>query len=596
MSRNTDRAAEHEGERTETGERAVTRRTALRATGAALVASTGLSAVAERGRAETGCSTGGTVGVCNDGYLLASTTPGTVYAYDGSGHVEGTQVTNDEGAITEMAEHDGKLYAGVTTDPAQGYGTGQVYASGDGRDWERVGRILDGTELGENDGFQQEVTTVVEYEGTLYAGASYNKGALYEYKGDGEWETVVDTGYDTDIYHYDGFATSKIWDDKLFVGGSTYDQFGYWDGSEFHHEVDQGGSCVFSFGVHGNDAVTEDIYSGCLYGYVYKRNGGSWDRVLKFEDAGSWDWDAVYSLASHDCSMYIGSEHGGLYRWDGQSRNEAAIAESKVAQFDESVVSLQSRPDGLYVGIGQNAAQYHGGYRPDATSAVYRLSPETDSVEPVSGMNRFGSGAQVMRCTANAIQYAATTVEIDVTPTRPVDIVNCSGEVNERMAPQVGAGRAPDEIPADPGDVPADPGGGGPGGAPGEEAASEDVRGPPTGRTGPSPGRAPVAAGTDSCTIPVTIRSSNGVDPTTDIAVDTLRFGASDVVTAERGATALHAEGHRSSTVSFAGSSGNLLVHFPAQNTGITEDTEEVRLMGETEDGETIVASTGINR
>lgn len=371
-----------QGENSEktTPDSATDRRSFLRGASGLVLASAGVmgstqSAIA----APNGSATG-------ERFLLGTTRPGSLYQYEsGNWEQRGGQLTNDDGSITDIVEYQGTLYAGATTDPRQGSGTGTVYAY-ENNDWVEVG-----------DSLQDEVTTLAIYADSLYAGTSYGTGVLYEYEGGSSWTEVFSES------SLDGISASKVWDGKLFVGDSLHDIFGYYDGSGYHEEADRGGSCVFAIESHNGD-----LYAGAEYGYLYKRNGGSWDRIS------SGFGGANYTLASYQGTLYVGDQDNRLRIW-----NETQQQLETVHEFQDSVVALTPGPDGLYVGIGQNAAEYEGGYRDEGTSAVYRWAD--GSAEGLSDINAFGSAAQVIyqrnRQDVSNVEYPDSAVETDERPT-----------------------------------------------------------------------------------------------------------------------------------------------------------------------------------
>lgn len=85
--------------------------------------------------------------------------------------------------------------------------------------------------------------------------------------------------------------------------------------------------------------------------------------------------------------------------------------------------------------------------------------------------------------------------------------------------------------------------------------------------------------------VPVGVKQTSEFDPTTEIDVSTLRFGAPDVVENGGGSMAVH-DGHVEDVVPCEGDGmDDLVVHFPVDGTGFDGDEDYGRLEGETHDG-----------
>lgn len=94
--------------------------------------------------------------------------------------------------------------------------------------------------------------------------------------------------------------------------------------------------------------------------------------------------------------------------------------------------------------------------------------------------------------------------------------------------------------------------------------------------------------------IPVGIRGNDHFDPASEINVDSLRFGAPEVVDGGDGAEAAHG-GHREDTIPCEGDGNDdLVVHFPTEDTGFEEDDDRGKLVGQTTDGFEFAASDSV--
>lgn len=94
--------------------------------------------------------------------------------------------------------------------------------------------------------------------------------------------------------------------------------------------------------------------------------------------------------------------------------------------------------------------------------------------------------------------------------------------------------------------------------------------------------------------IPVGIKQTDDFDPTSRVAVDTLRFGAPDVVIGGDGAEAAH-DGHVEDVVPCDGDGmDDLVVHFPTEDTGFDGDEGVGRLEGETDDGTPLLGEDSV--
>lgn len=301
----------------------------------------------------------------SQGAFLGTTGPAEVYRRDGDSwnQIGGILVADSDASVTAITSYDGALYAGVTTNKDMDSGSGQVWRYSD------QGPIPDHWEKAA-DGLQNEVTTLAVYDGDLYAGTAYGSAKLFKRESGGSWTKVVDES------QWNGFAASQPFDGDLYLGDSLYDKFGRYDGSQFVQEANRGGSCVFDLVSYNGE-----LFAGALYGYMYERNGGSWDRVSSDTDS------ALFAYGVYDDTMYAGDENGKLYEWTGNDLLE-------IHQFDDSVVAMEGSKNGLLIGTGVNAAEYAGTGEDDGIAAVSRYAD--GSIETISMTDQFGDAAQVI--------------------------------------------------------------------------------------------------------------------------------------------------------------------------------------------------------
>ncbi|QPV64644.1 hypothetical protein I7X12_08570 [Halosimplex litoreum] len=296
----------------------------------------------------------------DDSFYLGTSGPAEVFENTSDGWEQvGETILSDPATVTDLATYENTLYAGVSTDNNQDRGEGQVYAYADGR-WERVAS-----------GLQNEVATLGVYDGSLFAGTSYDDATLHEYDGS-NWSEV-----DISVSGWYGFSASYVYDGKLFLGDSLHDVFGYYDGDSFQEEADQGGSCIYDFA-----AFDGDLYASAWSGRLYKRNGGSWNEVY---DSG---YSGILELEPYDGALYLGENNGALRRY------ESGGSSTQIHSFDDSVVALRTRGGNLYVGTGHNAVEYEGSYRDDGVATVYQY--DGSSMTKYSATDQFGGAAQVL--------------------------------------------------------------------------------------------------------------------------------------------------------------------------------------------------------
>jgi hypothetical protein len=94
--------------------------------------------------------------------------------------------------------------------------------------------------------------------------------------------------------------------------------------------------------------------------------------------------------------------------------------------------------------------------------------------------------------------------------------------------------------------------------------------------------------------IPVAIPHGELFDPVKHVDVNSLRFGAPDVVDGGDGAGAAH-NGHTEDVVPCEGDGrDDLVVHFPTEDTGFDGDETHGKLVGETTDGTPIVGTDSV--
>jgi len=344
-----------------------------------------------------------------------------------------TEVMPEPIAILSLTEYNGDLYAGVMSE-LDGTYYGQVYRirinstlprlyagtsypAGiwrytDGA-WEL---IQNGTLVGNN--LDQAVTSLVVWNGNLYAGTSWNGMKLYRYDGENNWTEVLDLGYT-------GIWCMQVWDGILYLGDYNSDTIWRYDGVTAQLALDEGRGCIWDF-----ENYNGNLYASAWRGYLYKSGDGiNWNVYSTYPyDIGEkniWDIEEFrgYLYAGTDAGYY--GYNANLYRYDGISSTPASIWTTPVNYSHEGILSMETDGTYLYIGMGGDVAHYNS----SGIGKVYRY--DGANIESISGT--MGSGVQVLYYVAGPTEV--TTVNI-TPPTQEV-LSNESFIVNVTVDPAI---------------------------------------------------------------------------------------------------------------------------------------------------------------
>jgi hypothetical protein len=223
--------------------------------------------------------------------------------------------------IFAMAVHDSQLFAG--TCEAELDGAGHVFRY-DGITWHDCG----------SPGRANSVTALAEFDGSLYAatgkyrlrGSSLAEsenphlgGAVYRYRGDGQWEHC---GQLPEVEAIGGLVVFR---NRLYAG-SLYKPVGF-----FRYD---GGTAWTSCGTPDGKRVNSlAVHNGAVYatgydeGAVYRYDGETWSRVGLLPEA-----TQTYGFAVHRGELYVSEwPHASVYRYAGGSEwvNAGRLGEEK---------------------------------------------------------------------------------------------------------------------------------------------------------------------------------------------------------------------------------------------------------------------------
>lgn len=501
----------------------------------------------------------GSAAASSGALVVGTTLPGRVLQAEGDDWTQlGEDLTTD-GSVTDLLVHDGDLYAAITTETRMEDGTGQVYRW-DGSSWQQIG-----ADLGNN------VTGLVAYDGAVHAGVSVGGAEVYRLE-DGSWTRVL-----REAEAFSGAGALTVYEGDLYVGDSYFDVFGRYDGETFTVEAEYDGSCVYDFATYDGE-----LYAGAYRGSLFQRDGGAWTRADQADVYGE-----LLTLATYDGSLWVGTTMDpDLGRFDGESIE-------LVEEFDDSIVALFDAGDALYVGTGQNAAEFADSNPQATTGRLYRYTG--GDFEEVSPDQDFAGAVQaITQMQTNEPPTAVIDVETDTPVT--VEPVTLSGSASSDPDGEIvsyewavdGESAATGETV----DVTLD------------EAGEHEITLTVTddaGATASATATVAVALGVDigikpfdeptpinpdrsTGVLPVAIAGTS-VDPAA-VEVDSIRVGAPEVVTDGDGARPVH-DGH----IEDATGDGvdDLVVHVPIADAGFDGDESVGVLRGETTDGTTLI-------
>lgn len=194
-------------------------------------------------------------------------------------------------AILSLTVYDGHLYAGTMSKSTIADSVGYVYRY-DGSDqggaiWTPVGGGLD-----------KQVSCLVVYKNSLYAGTAGERGRLYRYIETSGWIMVVD------YQGWKGIRSAYVWekDNLLYLGDYEYDKIGRYDETTFEDLVDLDGSCIWNFESY-NGHLYASAYEGSLY---VSDDGINWSQVYKNADNRN-----IWALETFRGNLYLGMDYNG---------------------------------------------------------------------------------------------------------------------------------------------------------------------------------------------------------------------------------------------------------------------------------------------
>jgi len=339
--------------------------------------------------------------------LYAGTSnPGLVYRYLGGKAwqpISTKEELNNDFAVLCLAKYNGKLYAGTMSSPFPASGVGRVYRYDGGTSWTLVGDNLD-----------NQVCSLIVYDGNLYAGTAWNGMRLYKYTpgstncGINDWTRVVD------YPSWDGTRSLYIFHDLLLMGDIGYDRIGHWDGSNFYPDQTQTtGSCIYDFQYYMGK-----VYASAYMGRMWQSTDGiHWNLVPGFD----YYEDNMWELETFKGLLYMAYNNGELRRSHGMTRGYL------VYTAPDAIISMESDGSSLYFGTGGEAGALYGS-KTDGIANVYRYDG-TDGPILISDKDEFGGGVQVLYIPIVTVKcYNKDPVDLIVTDP---DGLIISKEVNE---------------------------------------------------------------------------------------------------------------------------------------------------------------------
>ncbi|MBM4463373.1 MAG: hypothetical protein FJ012_08565, partial [Chloroflexi bacterium] len=300
-----------------------------------------------------------------------SSYPGNVYRRyldDNSGwEVIGSNLGD---AVLDLAEYEGRLYAGTMNPGNPDKPGSSVYRYDGGSNWTEVGYFESG----------EQVSALAVFKGDLYAGTSWAGAKLYRYDGPGNWKVVWQDDW------YVGVRSLYVWGGALFVGISEYkfDIIWRWDGTGAPQLVMKAdGICIWDFG-----SYADKLYASAWHGNIYGSNNGTdWSTFSNYINGDGarniWDIEEFggYLYAGTDWTGG-GPQEGRLYRFDAAAENptvpELVWWGPEVSKY-AGILSMVADGPYLYLGTGGEAGYYQ---QAGGTGVVWRY--DGASMEPFS--------------------------------------------------------------------------------------------------------------------------------------------------------------------------------------------------------------------
>jgi hypothetical protein len=318
------------------------------------------------------------------GLYAGSSNPGVVWEYKGGTNWEA--ISPQLGyAVLSLVEYKGDLYAGVIT----GDNIGRVYRYDGGTNWALVGNNMD-----------SQVASLAVYQDALYAGTGWGSMRLYKYNDrPGDWTLKVD------YTPWNGTRSLYVFRDYLLMGDLGMDYFGHWDGTNFHADLQGGGSCVYDYEEYG-DYVYAAVWQGRLW---RSPDGVNWSLALGDYDGNMWE------IETFGDELYMAYDNGELRASSVPDRGRL------VYTAPDGIISMATDGDNLYFGTGGEAGYDHA---PAGIASVYKY--DGTSTMLISDEDKFGAGVQVLLAKAEAAinisptsGYIGTAVTVTATGFAP---------------------------------------------------------------------------------------------------------------------------------------------------------------------------------
>ena len=247
-------------------------------------------------------------------------------------------------AVLSLVDYRGYLYAGTMETSNPRSGTGRVYrlhtwwrGSNEWHEWLLVADNLD-----------DQVSSLVVYNDSLYAGTSWRGGRLYNCEGTFDWTRRLDH---TNPGGWSGFRSAHVWSDGLlYLGDIRYDIIGRYDGADFQHITHLSGSCIWDFASYDGE-----LYASAWRGRLFKSSDGiSWESVVSY-GLGTDMW----ALEVFNDSLYMGLDDGMLMRYAGIRDGVTIIVGLWTEPEGNGILSMAVGPGNrLFLGVGGEAGYY----------------------------------------------------------------------------------------------------------------------------------------------------------------------------------------------------------------------------------------------
>lgn len=303
-----------------------------------------------------------------NGNLYAGTSnPGRIYNYSSK---DGTWkfMSGVLGRVVlSITEFEDTLYAGVISDDYRG----KIYRYDKDLAWRQVGADLD-----------WQVSSLIVWQGDLYAGTSGSGAKLYRYdKVNDDWTLLFNLGRS-------GIRSMKVWDNALYLGDYNRDVIWRYDGASVSQVMDTGGSCIWDF-----EAYAGYLYAGAWLGIIYRSSDGvNWN---------TWHVDQnrrnIWALQDYKHALYVGMDWTGYGPRVGQLWKYDRVTMEKVCEipanyYYEGILSLATDGKSLFIGTGKEAGYYTYSY--GTGQGIVYVYDDQLGARPIS--RTLGEGIQVL--------------------------------------------------------------------------------------------------------------------------------------------------------------------------------------------------------